>query len=190
MLTAEWGITSKVQCMVTDNASNMILSAQLLHLRHVPCFAHNLNLIVKKALDQTPVINEICQKARKIVGLFRSSCKAKDKLVEMQGLMGRPALKLIQEVETRWNSTFDILQREPVGAALSNLNNDTSHLTSLEYDIIQQSLSLQQPFKLATTEMTEEQSVCFKAYTTVEDVAAQACTEKRKCNTGINCTIR
>jgi len=53
--------------MVTDNASNMILSAQLLHLRHVPCFAHNLNLIVKKALDQTPVINEIRQKDSGVV---------------------------------------------------------------------------------------------------------------------------
>ncbi|XP_051953602.1 zinc finger BED domain-containing protein 4-like [Xyrauchen texanus] len=164
LLMAEWGITSKVHCMVTDNASNMILSAQLLNLRHVPCFAHNLNLIVKKALDQTPVINEIRQKARKIVGLFRSSCKAKDKLVEMQSLMGRPSLKMIQEVETRWNSTFDMLQRlyeqrEPVAAALANLNSDTAPLTSLEYDIIQQSLTLLQPFKLATTEMSEEQRV-------------------------------
>lgn len=164
LLMAEWGITTKVQCMVTDNASNMILSAQLLNLRHVPCFAHNLNLIVKKALDQTPLINEIRQKARKIVGLFRSSCKAKDKLVEMQGLMGRPALKLMQEVDTRWNSTYDMLQRlyeqrEPVGAALSNLNSDTAPLTSFEYNIIQESLSLLQPFKLATTELSEEQKV-------------------------------
>ncbi|XP_026098618.1 zinc finger BED domain-containing protein 4-like [Carassius auratus] len=164
LLMAEWGITTKVQCMVTDNASNMILSAQLLNLRHVPCFAHNLNLIVKKALDQTPLINEIRQKARKIVGLFRSSCKAKDKLVEMQGLMGRPALKLMQEVDTRWNSTYDMLQRlyeqrEPVGAALSNLNSDTAPLTSFEYNIIQESLSLLQPFKLATTELSEEQRV-------------------------------
>ncbi|XP_026122169.1 zinc finger BED domain-containing protein 4-like [Carassius auratus] len=133
LLMAEWGITTKVQCMVTDNASNMILSAQLLNLRHVPCFAHNLNLIVKKALDQTPLINEIRQKARKTVGLFRSSCKAKDKLVEMQGLMGRPALKLMQEVDTRWNSTYDMLQRLYV--------------------------QREPPFKLATTELSEEQRV-------------------------------
>jgi len=36
---------------------------------------------------------------------------------------------------------------EPVSAALSNLNSDTAPLTSLEYVIIQQSLSLH-PFKL------------------------------------------
>ncbi|KAI2657480.1 Dihydroxy-acid dehydratase [Labeo rohita] len=38
-----------------------------------------------------------CLKSQKDVGLFRCSCKAKD--------------KLIQEVETRWKSTFDMLQR-------------------------------------------------------------------------------
>ncbi len=82
----------------------------------------------------------------------------------MQGLMGRQTLKLIQEVETRWNSTFDMLQRlydlrEPVAAAISNLNCDTALLTSSEYNIIQESLSLWQPFKPATTELSEEQRV-------------------------------
>ena len=52
--------------------------------------------------------------------------------------MGKPTLKLIQEVETRWNSTFQMLQRlvdqrEPVGAALSGLDSDIPVLTSEEY---------------------------------------------------------
>jgi len=174
----------------------MILSAQLLHLRHVPCFAHNLNLIVKKALDQTPVINEIRQKARKIVGLFRSSCKAKDKLVEMQSLMGRPSLKMIQKVETRWNSTFDMLQRlyeqrEPVGAALANLNSDTA--TPDKYWVWDYLTVIDTSSTIQTSnnrDVRGTESVCFKAHTIVQDVAAQACTEKRICNAGINCTIR
>lgn len=99
VLMAEWGIASKVQC-------NLLCT-------HTQSYCN-------EALDQTPAVQEIGSKARKIVGLFRSSHKARDKLVEMQGLMGRPPLELIQEVETRWNSTFDMLQqlhdqREPVG---------------------------------------------------------------------------
>ncbi|KAK7881460.1 hypothetical protein WMY93_029869 [Mugilogobius chulae] len=163
LLMANWGIAEKVSFMVTDNAANMKLSVQLLNLRHISCFAHTLNLIVKKALDHTPVINDIRDKSRKVVGLFRSSSKAK-KLNEMQSVMGRPLLKLIQEVDTRWNSTFDMFQRlyeqrEPVGAALSNLENDISPLTSVDYDIIQESLFLLQPFKAATTELSEEKRV-------------------------------
>ncbi|KAL2081022.1 hypothetical protein ACEWY4_022875 [Coilia grayii] len=57
LLMAEWGIASKVQCMVTDNAANMSLSTYLLGLRHIPCFAHSLNLIVKKSLDQEDIGN-------------------------------------------------------------------------------------------------------------------------------------
>ncbi|XP_029991479.1 zinc finger BED domain-containing protein 1-like [Sphaeramia orbicularis] len=141
LLMANWGITGKVHCMVTDNAANMKLSVQLLNLRHVSCFAHTLNLVVKKALDQTPPINEIREKSRKVVGLFRSSCKAKDRL-----------------------STFDMFQRlydqrEPVGADLSNLENDVSPLSCAEYEMIHEALFLLQPFKAATTELSEEKRV-------------------------------
>lgn len=73
----------------------------LLNLCNVPWFANTLNLIVKNALGQTPMLNEILNKAWKIFGLFSFSCKAKDKLVETQSLMGRPTLKLLQGVQAR-----------------------------------------------------------------------------------------
>ncbi|KAK7883838.1 hypothetical protein WMY93_026961 [Mugilogobius chulae] len=73
-LMENWGIAEKVNCMVTDNAANMKLSVQLLNLRHVPCFATH-EFIVKKALDQTLALNEIRNKSRQVVGLFRSSSK-------------------------------------------------------------------------------------------------------------------
>ncbi|KAJ4929374.1 hypothetical protein JOQ06_004983 [Pogonophryne albipinna] len=53
----------------------------------------------------TPVLCDIRANARKLVGYFRSSTLAKEKLVSLQRQLGRPTLKLLQEVETRWNST-------------------------------------------------------------------------------------
>ncbi|KAK1888975.1 Zinc finger BED domain containing protein 4 [Dissostichus eleginoides] len=50
----------------------------------------------------------ITDKARKLVGYFRSSTLAKEKLVSVQRQLGRPTLKLLQEMETRWNSTYHI----------------------------------------------------------------------------------
>lgn len=90
------------------------------------------------ALDQTPLVSEILQQAKKIVGLFRSSCKAKTKLAEMQVLIGRPS----PEVETRWNSTFDMLQR--LHTKFCSLNSDTALLSSSEYDIVQETITLLQ----------------------------------------------
>ncbi|KAK0147692.1 Zinc finger BED domain-containing protein 1 [Merluccius polli] len=163
-LLEEWGITSKVHCMVTDNAANMALSVNLQNLYHLPCFAHTLNLIVKKAVEETPQLHEIRLKARKIIGLFRSSCKAREKLLEMQTIMGRPALKLIQDVETRWNSTYDMLQRlhhekDTVAASLSQLNTDHTPLNNFEYEVISECLALLRPFKMATVELSEEERV-------------------------------
>ena len=59
----------------------------------------------------------------------------------MNKQMGRPQLKLIQEVDTRWNSTYHMLQRiydlrEPVGAALAGLRTDIVPLLSQNYVII------------------------------------------------------
>ncbi len=47
-LMTEWGITEKVRGMVTDGAHNIVASVNQLNIRHIYCFAHMLNLIVKK----------------------------------------------------------------------------------------------------------------------------------------------
>ena len=73
----EWGITSKVTCVVTDAAPNMIACTREMKVKHAICIAHAINLMVKKALDQTPGLPELRMKARKLVGLFRSSTTAK-----------------------------------------------------------------------------------------------------------------
>ncbi|KAJ4922012.1 hypothetical protein JOQ06_004031 [Pogonophryne albipinna] len=163
-LMEEWGITDKVTCLVTDGAANMISCGRELKLRHAICIAHTLNLIVKKSLDMTPVLCDIRAKSRKLVGYFRSSTLAKENLVSVQRQLGRPTLKLLQEVETRWNSTYHMLQhlvdlREPVGAALASLNTEITTLTSAEFNTISGCLSLLSGFNDATIELSEEKKL-------------------------------
>lgn len=163
-LMTEWGITGKVTSMVTDCAANMVACANILDLRHVPCFAHRLNLVVKKAISDTIDFDAIRSKARKIVYLFRFSCKAKEKLCEVQTQMGLPEHKLIKEVDTRWNSTYDMLQRvyeqrAPLSAALSSLTSDIVPFTAEDYNTIEQCLLILKPFKTATVELSEEKRV-------------------------------
>ncbi|KAL1264164.1 hypothetical protein QQF64_004519 [Cirrhinus molitorella] len=78
--------------------------------------------------------------------------------------MGRQPLKLIQEVDTRWNSTHDMLQRfidlrEPVGAALASLSSDIMPLSSANFDTISESLEVLAPFAYATEELSAEKRV-------------------------------
>ncbi|XP_078030269.1 E3 SUMO-protein ligase ZBED1-like [Epinephelus lanceolatus] len=110
-LMEEWGIEGKVTSIVTDAGANMVASVRILNLRHAICFAHALNLVVKKSLDATPGLEDLRTRARKVVSFFKTSTTAKEKLREVQEQMNRPVKKLIQEVDTRWNSTFLMLQR-------------------------------------------------------------------------------
>lgn len=57
------------------------------------------NLNVRKSIDQTPGLEEIRAKTRKIVGHFCSITTAKEKLCQKKLQMGRPQLKLLQEVD-------------------------------------------------------------------------------------------
>ncbi|XP_042073325.1 zinc finger BED domain-containing protein 4-like [Haplochromis burtoni] len=161
---AEWAITDKVTCLVTDGAANMGACARELRLKHAICIAHTLNLVVKKALDQTPELSDIRAKSRKIVGYFRSSTSAKERLSVVQEQLRKPQHKLLQEVETRWNSTYNMLQRlfeqrEPVGAALASLTTDIPPMSSEEFGIISECLVVLAPFNDATTELSQEKRV-------------------------------
>ncbi|XP_055082535.1 E3 SUMO-protein ligase ZBED1-like isoform X2 [Periophthalmus magnuspinnatus] len=165
-MMAEWGIADKVCAMVTDGARNIVESVNCLSIQNIHCFAHLLNHVVKKSISQTSELDTMRSKARKIVGHFKSSCTAKKKLAITQSNMGMPQVKLVQEVETRWNSTFAMFQRmyeqrEPLGAALASLTS-TSNLTSFsaeDYDAINQCLKVLRPFNQATAELCGEARV-------------------------------
>ncbi|GAA6093680.1 E3 SUMO-protein ligase ZBED1-like, partial [Tachysurus ichikawai] len=46
----EWNLTDKDPALVTDNASNMVIAAQLTGFLHIKCYAHTLNLALQRAL--------------------------------------------------------------------------------------------------------------------------------------------
>ncbi|XP_048834514.1 zinc finger BED domain-containing protein 4-like isoform X2 [Brienomyrus brachyistius] len=163
-MLSDWGLSGKVNCLVTHNAANMIAYADLLQVRHVPCFAHTLNSLVKKAMAQTDGLQGIRHRTRQIVGLLKASTTAQERLSNMQDQMGMQKMKLVQEVEARWSSTFLMLQRihqlrEPVGAVLATLKTDITPLSSAEYDTVKYCLSVLAPFFHAATELSEEKRV-------------------------------
>ncbi|KAK7930580.1 hypothetical protein WMY93_006975 [Mugilogobius chulae] len=163
-LMEEWAIKEKVNCLVTDGAQNMIACGRELQMRHTICIAHALNLVVKKAMEQTQGLQDIRERARKIVGYFRSSTLAKEQLTTCQTLMSKPQHKLIQEIETRWNSTYDMMarlyeQREPVGASLATLHTNVLPLSSADYLTIQECLTVLSPMKSATEELSAEKAI-------------------------------
>ena len=148
--------------MVTDNAANIVAATRIIAWKHVPCFAHTLNLIVKEAPKADPAFVSI-QKSD-IVTFFHRSAKASDKLDEVQKQLKLPHHKLIQDVETRWNSTFYMFQcilqqHEAITTALRLLGRNTICLSCEDVESIKEAVSILDPFEIAITELNADKYV-------------------------------
>ncbi|XP_050706851.1 zinc finger BED domain-containing protein 4-like [Eriocheir sinensis] len=162
----EWNVMEKVYCIVTDNAANMIKAVKdIIKTGHIGCFAHTLNLVVQNAIKNTGEVKEVQDKIKAIVSFFHHSVKASDKLGALQVQQGTEKKKLIIDVETRWNSTFYMLERfqeqhQAVTTALCVLGRGSMCLSSEELKTVKKSISVLHPFELVTKELSSEKITC------------------------------
>ena len=163
-IVREWRIEDKVVAIVTDNASNITAAVKLTGWRHIPCFAHTLNLVVQEAIKADSALVMVKKKCKDIVAYFHHSAKAMDKLREIQKQVGAPENKLIQEVDTTWNSTFYMFERmlqqhQAVTTTLCLMDKNTMCFTVQEMDILKSAVTILRPFEAATTEVSADKYV-------------------------------
>ena len=109
----EWALARPIGLLplVTDNASNMVLAAREASFApHIGCFAHTINLATQRAL-KVVTLARLLGRVRRIVAFFHRSTTAAHVLKEKQELLKLPARKLMIDVSTRWNSSYDMLER-------------------------------------------------------------------------------
>ncbi|XP_063931343.1 zinc finger BED domain-containing protein 4-like [Zophobas morio] len=170
-----WKILKEnIVSITTDNGANIVaavkkIMSQTSNHFHVSCFAHNINLVITKALGSCPDVVTIIEKVKTIVAYFKHSNVAQDQLRYEQKNEGKKDgtyLYLIQEVPTRWNSTFYCLQRFKylsghVGKILLSSEHQKAPpmLTANELAIIDECLKLLGPFEDATKNISGEKYV-------------------------------
>ncbi|XP_036345286.1 zinc finger BED domain-containing protein 1-like [Rhagoletis pomonella] len=163
VLEEEWKIFDKVVCITTDNASNMKKAViEILQKRHHSCVAHTLNLTVSDCMKDNEQLSLLTGKCREIVTYFKRSNVASYKLQEIQEQMNLEKLKLQQDVQTRWNSTFIMFDRLdrvkiPLSAALSSLPSSPYNLTSEEWNVLQECVIILRPVEQLTTILSGQQ---------------------------------
>lgn len=110
----EWGLKkSQPVAITTDNASNIVSGISNISSEfspHIRCFAHTLNLATQRAINCQQV-DRVAGRIRRIVSFFLRSSKATAIMASKQVLLELPKHKLIQDVSTRWNSTYDTFSR-------------------------------------------------------------------------------
>ncbi|UYV72018.1 hypothetical protein LAZ67_9001565 [Cordylochernes scorpioides] len=104
-VTKKFKLDFKTVAVVTDNAPNIKAAIKTLGLPHLSCFAHSVNLVVQRSINES--IKSAVDKVKSIVQFFKQSSHAMAKLREMQANLSTKPLKLKQDVPTRWNSTKD-----------------------------------------------------------------------------------
>lgn len=66
--------------------------------------------IVDETAEQSS-LRQVITKVKRIVTFFRQSERATTELTSVQEVQSNSALKLIQEVKTRWNSCYEMVER-------------------------------------------------------------------------------
>nr|CAH7748444.1 unnamed protein product [Callosobruchus chinensis] len=161
-ILSQWEIQNKIVACITDNAANMVKAVRLANWWHIPCFAHSLNLIVQAGLLE---IAELLTNIKSIVEFFKHSSSATEKLQNMQKRMGFEVLKLKQDCPTRWNSTFDMLNRlrkmkEPLQSTLGILNNSAlPQLNTEDWYMVEKCCDILSIFNEITIEVSSEKNV-------------------------------
>ncbi|XP_060648729.1 E3 SUMO-protein ligase ZBED1-like [Drosophila nasuta] len=152
----KWNILDKVSTIVTDNDRSMIKMCENLKKRHLPCFAHTLNLIVRECLS-VDNIQIVIIKCKKIVTYIKQSNIAYAKFKAAQ--LPNKTYGLKQEVPTRWNSAYAMLERilatrEALGQVLLTTPKSPPHLTAEEVNVIMDIVKLLAPFNDATQKIS------------------------------------
>ena len=136
-IISDWAIPrNTVASIVHDNGSNIVKCTDQMNedpawggVKGVRCAGHTLQLCINAALKKYDNVTRTVAAAKRLVTHFKKSAKATTALIEKQKDPALPVKchKLIQEVGTRWNSTYMMLQRlieqrEAVAAVLSDVS--------------------------------------------------------------------
>lgn len=135
----------------SDNGANVKKAVNdELQKHHHPCVAHTLNLSVNESLTQNEELNALIKKCRALVGHFKHSVVDTEKLKNVQLQMGMPILKVKQDVATRWNSIFIMIEglvqiKDALCIAVANLPKATEFIDADEWEILNECLNVLKP---------------------------------------------
>jgi zinc finger BED domain-containing protein 1 (E3 SUMO-protein ligase ZBED1) len=156
---------SFVLSVTTDTTGNMNTFGRKLAehgVIHLYCVDHNLHLNAKIAFDDLnlPESENAMKAARAQVQFFNSSTQALDKLCNMQQTIrpGTKSVKLIQDVQTRWWSTWKMLSRlntltPTIDALIASGQVNTTPLTPSQKQVLVEVEKLLEPVKVAQTKL-------------------------------------
>ena len=143
----DFNIADKIVSITTDNAANCTAAVRLLDTSisgqkpiHLRCAAHSVNLIVKKGLK---LLETSLSGLRKVIHSIRSSPKKMQELENICKVKGIKFFKIKNDVPTRWNSTY--LMLESIMKMRDALEHERA-FAQFDFDALEELVQILSPF--------------------------------------------
>nr|XP_023685953.1 zinc finger BED domain-containing protein 4-like [Paramormyrops kingsleyae] len=148
----------KIGFTVTDNLSivNTLDSNDHATLK---CFRHTIDLIVTEAIKSQRMVQNLLSTGRKICERVHRSAKAKEKLAELQKTYHLPENQLVQDVPSKWKTSFYMLERlVEQKKAIDEMSiecNFRELISCDQWEVMQSVCNALKPFEVACREMSD-----------------------------------
>ncbi|KAI7814064.1 putative zinc finger BED domain-containing protein 4-like [Triplophysa rosa] len=153
---------SKVHVILRDNASNMKKAIKDLGVPSLGCVAHSFQLVINEGLLSQRSVSDALAGARKIVGHFKHSPSSYSSLEDIQRELHLPVKRLQQDVKTRWNSTFymiqSMLEQKRALSAFAADHELPATLTANQWGLLEKTVIVLSPFEELTRAINSSQS--------------------------------
>lgn len=155
VIAERWDIPqSKIHLLVHDSGANMIKGVRVAEYDSAKCFIHSLQRAVNESLKSQSEVLETVAAARRIVTHFNHSGVAQQKLKAIRQELNLPDHQLVQDVSTRWNSTYYLMERlleQKRAVSLYTTDHDSlNNLTPSQWELMEQCIKLLKPFEEIT----------------------------------------
>lgn len=155
----KWQIPlSRVHVFLRDNASNMKRAMDIMGVRSLGCVAHSMQLVVNEGLLSQRSVSDAFASGRHIVGHFKHSPLAYSRLQDIQLEMNMEPKRLLQDVRTRWNSTYfmieSLLEQKRVLSAYAADHDLPTTLTANQWALLDKTKTCLEPFEEFTRKVS------------------------------------
>ncbi|XP_069963284.1 zinc finger BED domain-containing protein 4-like [Bactrocera oleae] len=150
-----WDIEhTKIHLFIHDSGANIVKGVRLAKYDSARCFLHTLQRAINESLKIQTEVTATIAAGRRLVTHFNHSGLAQEKLLRIQKELSLPEHQLVQDVSTRWNSTFYMIERlleQKRAISLYVADHDTLiNLTAQQWNLMEQCINLLKPFEEIT----------------------------------------
>ena len=152
----------------TDSRFSIVSAFKILHGVCISCFGHNLDLAIKKGLNNSRVKNAI-GRCHSLVELFHRSWKKARDLRQKQEELGLPQHKIMGDVVKCWGSTYEMLKRiieqqQAISAVLAGDRKNWHRMpTDSEWSTLENVVEVLKPLAYLTDALSGEKQVTVSA---------------------------